>query len=107
MPLYRDAPPCRISVSCHPKFDGDESQMIPFAIQTIANGIAFMTQPKSALMSLRMTPQGKALLALCAQREHRSMASMMEHMVHTYAASHGIALPAAEPELDKNTTKKL
>ena len=65
-----------------------------------------MTQPKTALMSLRMTPEGKALLALCAQREHRSMASMVEHMVHTYAAHEGIALPVpktAKPT--KNTTK--
>lgn len=66
-----------------------------------------MTQAKTALMSLRMTPEGKALLALCAQREHRSMASMVEHMVHTYAAHECIALPApktAKPT--KNTPKK-
>lgn len=68
------------------------------------NGTAPMTQPKSALMSLRMTPEGKALLALCAEREHRSMASMVEHMVHTYAANQGIALSAPKPA--KNTTKK-
>lgn len=81
--------------------------MLPFAIQTNDNGTAPMTPPKSALMSLRMTPEGKALLVLCAQREHRSMASMMEHMVHTYAAREGIALPApqaAQPA--KNTRKK-
>ena len=63
-----------------------------------------MTQLKSALMSLRMTPEGKALLALCAEREHRSMASMVEHMVHTYARNQGIGLPAPKPA--KNTTKK-
>ena len=78
--------------------------MIPFVIQMNDNGTATMTQPKSALMSLRMTPEGKALLALCAEREHRSMASMVEHMVHTYAANQGIALPAPKPA--KNTTKK-
>lgn len=66
-----------------------------------------MTQPKTALMSLRMTPEGKALLALCAQREHRSMASMVEHMVHTYASHEGIMLPAPKTaKLTKNTTKK-
>lgn len=44
---------------------------------------------------------------MCAQREHRSVASMVEHMVHTYAANEGIALPlpkVAKPA--KNTTKK-
>lgn len=70
------------------------------------NVTAPMTSPKSALMSLRMTPEGKTLLALCAQREHRSMASMLEHMVHTYAASQGVLLPAPESKPAKNTTKK-
>lgn len=56
-----------------------------------------MTQQKSALMSLRMTPEGKELLAMCAAREHRSMASMMEHMVHAYAANQGITLPTPNP----------
>lgn len=65
-----------------------------------------MTPPKSALMSLRMTPEGKTLLALCAQREHRSMASMLEHMVHTYAASQGVVLPAPESKPTNNTTQK-
>lgn len=81
--------------------------MIPFVIQMNDNGTVPMTQAKTALMSLRMTPEGKALLALCAQREHRSMASMVEHMVHTYAAHECIALPApktAKPT--KNTPKK-
>lgn len=67
-----------------------------------------MIQTKSELMSLRMTPEGKALLALCAQREHRSMASMMEHMVHTYAASQGVVLPAAgpsTPQADENGSR--
>ena len=51
-----------------------------------------------------MTPETKDLLALCAQHEHRSMASMMEYMVHTYAAGQGITLPA--PTTAKNTNKK-
>lgn len=79
--------------------------MIPFVIQMNDNGTARMTQPKTALMSLRMTPEGKALLALCAQREHRSMASMVEHMVHTYAAHEGIALPAPKTAKTAKPTK--
>ena len=63
-----------------------------------------MTQPKSVPISFRMTPETKDLLALCAEHEHRSMASMMEYMVHTYAAGQGITLP--KPTTSKNTTKK-
>jgi uncharacterized protein (DUF1778 family) len=49
-----------------------------------------MPQPKSALLSLRMTPDAKVLLAKCAEHEHRSLASMVEHMIHVYAESQGI-----------------
>ena len=63
-----------------------------------------MTPPKSMPVSFRMTPETKDLLALCAQHEHRSMASMMEYMVHTYAAGQGITLPA--PTTANNATKK-
>lgn len=63
-----------------------------------------MVQPKSALLSLRMTPETKALLALCAAREHRSMASMVEHMVHVYAASQVVTVPTASTNI-KNPPK--
>ena len=68
-----------------------------------------MTQPKSVPISFRMTPETKDLLALCAEHEHRSMSSMLEYMVHTYAAGQGITLPtpAAVAKTAKNTTKKL
>jgi hypothetical protein len=60
-----------------------------------------MTQPKSALLSLRMTPNAKGLLAKCAEREHRSLASMVEHMIHVYAESQGI-----RPSNDRTVTNK-
>ena len=63
-----------------------------------------MTQPKSVPISFRMTPETKDLLALCAEHEHRSMASMMEHMVHAYAEIQGIVLTAPKPA--KNSPKK-
>ena len=67
-----------------------------------------MTQPKSVPISFRMTPETKDLLALCAEHEHRSMASMMEYMVHTYAAGQSIALPRPESvaKITKKTTRK-
>lgn len=67
-----------------------------------------MTQFKTAPVSYRMKPETKELLALCAEREHRSMSSMLEYMVHTYADAQGIVLPTAAPvaKTAKNTTKK-
>ncbi|MDN5502877.1 MAG: hypothetical protein L0H10_03500 [Comamonas sp.] len=67
-----------------------------------------MTQLKSAPVSYRMRPETKELLALCAEHEHRSMSSMLEYMVHTYAAGQGITLPTPAPaaKTAKNTTKK-
>lgn len=67
------------------------------------------TLSKTALMSLRMTPQAKALLLECAQREHRSMANMMERMVYDYARAHGVDAPEVGAETpaapEQNTTK--
>ena len=67
-----------------------------------------MTKLRTEPVSYRMRPETKELLALCAEHEHRSMASMMEYMVHTYAAGQGITLPtpAAVAKTAKNTTKK-
>jgi len=63
-----------------------------------------MTSSKSVPISFRMTPETKELLALCAQHEHRSMASMVEYMVYSYAAAQGITLPVTN--MAKNRTKK-
>ena len=65
-----------------------------------------MVQSKSALLSLRMTPEAKALLALCAAREHRSMASMVEHMVHVYSESQGLTVPPTASTNNKNHPRK-
>lgn len=65
-----------------------------------------MTQSKSALLSLRMTPDAKELLAKCAEREHRSLASMVEHMIHVYAESQGIRPSEDSIPPHKNKTRK-
>lgn len=65
-----------------------------------------MSQPKSALLSLRMTPDAKELLAKCAEREHRSLASMVEHMIHVYAESQGIRSSEEHSTTNKNKTRK-
>jgi len=65
-----------------------------------------MSQSKSALLSLRMTPDTKALLAQCAEREHRSLASMVEQMVHVYAESQDIRPRGDSAATNKNTSRK-
>ncbi|RYG99652.1 MAG: hypothetical protein EON58_03160 [Alphaproteobacteria bacterium] len=64
-----------------------------------------MAPLKSELLSLRMTPNAKVLLTQCAEREHRSLASMVEHMIHVYAESQGIRLGNDRPP-HKNTPSK-
>lgn len=64
-----------------------------------------MNEFKTAPMSFRLKPGTRELLALCAEREHRSMASLLEYLVHTHAEAHGVALPVPA-KANKNTTKK-
>lgn len=67
-----------------------------------------MTKLRTEPVSYRMRPETKELLALCAEHEHRSMSSMLEYMVHTYAAAQGVVLPTPAPATKnaKNTNKK-
>ncbi|MDP2066924.1 MAG: hypothetical protein Q8K38_13260 [Burkholderiaceae bacterium] len=67
-----------------------------------------MTKLRTEPVSYRMRVETKELLALCAVNEHRSMSSMLEYMVHSYADAKGIVLPTPAPvaKTAKNTTKK-
>jgi hypothetical protein len=55
-----------------------------------------------------MTPEAKDLLSECAEREHRSMASMVEHMVYVYAKSQDIAVAVTNNPVanNKNINRK-
>jgi len=55
-----------------------------------------MARAKSETLTIRTTPEIKELLRLAAEREHRSVASMVEILVLQYAKQTKLALPGAE-----------
>jgi hypothetical protein len=62
-----------------------------------------MAQAKTEVLSLRVTPDAKSLLLQCAEREHRSMASMVEYLVHEYAKKRD---GKSAPESTKKSQRK-
>lgn len=63
-----------------------------------------MKQVKDETLSIRTSTDIKQLLKLAAQREHRSVASMVEVLVLAYAQEHG--LKAEEKVLIKAAERK-
>lgn len=49
-----------------------------------------MKRPKDETMSIRTSADVKQLLRMAAEKEHRSIASMMEVLILTYAQEHGL-----------------
>jgi len=55
-----------------------------------------MTRLKVETPSIRTSPDIKQLLRAAAEREHRSVASMVEVLVIEYARKHGLQVPAQD-----------
>jgi uncharacterized protein (DUF1778 family) len=56
-----------------------------------------MKRPKDETLSIRTSADIKLLLKMAAEREHRSIASMVEVLILAYAQQHGLnAEPASE-----------
>jgi len=55
-----------------------------------------MARAKSETLTIRTTPEIKELLRLAAEREHRSVASMVEILVLQYAKQTKLTLPGTE-----------
>jgi hypothetical protein len=53
-----------------------------------------MAATKTIAMSLRVTPQFKALLEAAARRENRSQANMLEHLLMEFCRTHDIKAPS-------------
>lgn len=53
------------------------------------------TQAKTATLTLRVPPEVKALLTAAAEADRRSLANMLEVIVHDYCDRHGITANAA------------
>jgi len=64
-----------------------------------------MKQPKDETLSIRTSGNVKRLLKLAAEREHRSVASMVEALVLTYAQEHGLDAVRDAPVEEKASGK--
>lgn len=64
-----------------------------------------MARLKNQVLSVRTSEEVKSLLRLAADKEHRSLSSMMEHMVYDYAQRNGIVEEASiSPHIRKKST---
>lgn len=52
-----------------------------------------MPPAKTATLTLRIDPGVKEGLRLIAEQEHRSLANMIEVMIHDYCAQNGVSVP--------------
>ena len=52
-----------------------------------------MARQKTEAINLRMTPQMKEMLRLAADREHRTLSNMIEHLLIDYCERHAIPRP--------------
>lgn len=64
-----------------------------------------MKRTKDETLSIRTSADIKQLLRLAAEREHRSVASMIEVLVLDYAQEHGLKA-AAEAPMNAGERKK-
>ena len=55
-----------------------------------------MAAEKTSTLTIRVAPGLKEALRRAAEREHRSLANMVEVMVRDYCASHGVKGPLRE-----------
>lgn len=55
-----------------------------------------MKSPKDETVSIRTSADIKQLLRMAAEKEHRSVASMMEVLILNYAREHGLKLDVNE-----------
>ncbi len=64
-----------------------------------------MPRTKNEVLTIRTTAEIKTLLKLAAERERRSVASMVEVLVLDYAKSHGLAVPDPDQPARQGSTK--
>lgn len=61
-----------------------------------------MKPPKDETISIRTSAEVKRLLRVAAEREHRSIASMMEVLILAYAQQHGLTPEDGSTEQGKD-----
>lgn len=62
-----------------------------------------MPRLKVETISIRTSTEVKQLLCLAAERERRSVASMVEILVLEYARQHGLQAQAVQPPVTQGT----
>jgi hypothetical protein len=62
-----------------------------------------MSRLKAETLSIRTSAEIKQLLRLAAERERRSVASMVEILVLEYARQHGLQAQAPQPTASQGT----
>lgn len=62
-----------------------------------------MKPPKDETLSIRTSADIKQLLRMAAEKEHRSIASMMEVLILNYAQEHGLEADAQLGKAGKKT----
>ena len=55
-----------------------------------------MASTKTATLTFRIDPKLKEALRTAAQREHRSIANMVEVLIRDYCEANGIAVPSPQ-----------
>ncbi|MCQ2045010.1 hypothetical protein SAMN05216194_1177 [Stutzerimonas kunmingensis] len=55
-----------------------------------------MKRPKDETLTIRTSADIKQLLRMAAEKEHRSVASMMEVLILNYAYEHGLKADSAQ-----------
>lgn len=53
-------------------------------------------------LNLRVTPELKELVRLAAEREYRTISSLLEVLVRDYCTKHGVKTDAGEPAVKSN-----
>lgn len=65
-----------------------------------------MSRLKAETLSIRTSAEIKQLVRLAAERERRSVASMIEILVLEYARQHDLQAQAAQPPVDRGTVSR-
>lgn len=60
-----------------------------------------MKRPKDETLSIRTSAYIKQLLRMATEKEHRSIASMMEVLILNYAQEHGLKADAVQEKPPK------
>ncbi|WP_323003806.1 ribbon-helix-helix domain-containing protein [Denitromonas sp.] len=61
-----------------------------------------MATSKSATLTFRIEPGLKEALRIAADKEHRSIANMIEVLIRDYCEQRGIAIPLSEETKNNN-----